>query len=276
MPGSSNQDHPEPKITFRIIRRCNFDCPGCCTFSRLNRTGAVRLEDFKKAVDILDEAGFHGILNLSGGETTFHEDLPKLMGYASSRLPNARIALFTNGDWIGARGWEERLEALFAGPNVLIRLSHDRQHSEGKLLASRRGSDEMLLSQTDRERTRQAEMFRDAMLSLGAVPGINFDFAFKGSIQEAEQYMDALGKVPVYLIKFREDPEKRPREFGFLAIDVQDNDDLLVFPTLGHIPENEPLGGLESLAEALEMNRLSLRNKNKIDEQHQWIRQNRD
>jgi len=266
----------EPKVTFRIIRRCNFDCPGCCTFSRINRSGSVRPDDFKRAIDILANSGFHGALNLSGGEPTFHKELPELLDYASSKLKDARISLFTNGSWIGEQGWREKLGSLFAGDNVLIRFSHDRQHSDGILRASGIIPDENQLSDMDLKRTRQAAMFRDAMIAIGARPGANFDFAYKGTLREAEAYMKDLGEVPVYLIKFREDPERRPREFGFLAIDVQDNDDLLVYPTLGHIPDKEPLGGLETLEMALNMNRSALKNKESLDEQRKWTGKNRD
>ncbi len=234
------------------------------------------MEDFQRAIAVLEDSGFAGILNLSGGEPTFHERLPDLLRHASSRMGKARIALFTNGDWIGASRWREKLEALFAGPNVLIRFSHDRQHTEGKLRAAGFVPDAEGLAGADRERTRKAVLFRDAMLSMGGLPGVNFDFAFKGSKEEAAEYMAELGDVPVYLIKLREDPEKRPREYGFLAIDVQENCDLLVYPTLGHIPDNEPLGGLETLEEALAMNRSELKNKERVDEQQQWIKTDRN
>ena len=234
------------------------------------------MDDFKRAIDILGNCRFHGALNLSGGEPTFHDQLPELLDYASAKLQDARISLFTNGSWIGEEGWREKLGTLFPSDNVLIRFSHDRQHSEGFLRAAGLKPDAKQVSDMDRKRTRQAGMFRDAMLAIGARPGVNFDFAYKGTLQEAEAYMKDLGEVPVYLIKLREDPERRPREFGFLAIDVQDNDDLLVYPTLGHIPDREPLGGLETLEKALNLNRARLENKGTQDEQRKWTGKNRD
>jgi len=271
MPTASPARRLEPKITFRIIRSCNFDCPGCSTFSHMERKGAVQRDDFERAVDILASCNFEGPLNLSGGEPTFHEDLPSLVQYASEGLPKARIALFTNGDWVGAPGWERKLRSLFVGKNVLIRFSLDRQHVEGALLAldgrvSRKG-----LERVEKERKEKARLFKDAMLSFAAVPGVNYDFAFKGSISEARRYMVGLGDVPVYLIRFRADPENRPKEYGFLAIDVQEDNALLVYATLGHIPTGEPLGGIETLSRAVELNRIELKRKDFIDEQHQWI-----
>lgn len=262
----------EPKVTFRIIRKCNFDCPGCCTFSSLDRKGRVRADDFRSVIEILADNGFSGVLNISGGEPTLHEQLPELISYASGCLENARIAVFTNGEWIGDEGWKILMKSCFPASNVLIRFSHDEQHLRGKLRAEGKPLDESSLARARLQRSRKALMFRDGMQGLGAEPGLNFDFAFKGGLEEARLYMGELGDVPVYLIKLREDPERRPREFGFLAVDVQENDDLLVYPTLGHIPDREPLGGLERLAEALELNREALKAKPRNDKQHQWIR----
>ncbi|MBC2717201.1 MAG: radical SAM protein [Desulfobacteraceae bacterium] len=276
MPIPACSKHLEPKITFRIIRRCNFDCPGCCTFSHIKRKGAVRLADFKRAIDILASCSFEGILNISGGEPTFHKDLPSLIRYASEELPNAHIAVFTNGDWIGSRGWQRKLKSLFVGKNVLIRFSLDRQHAEGALLAVDGFVDGKRLEAVENQRKQKARLFMDAMLSFEAVPGGNFDFAFKGSISEAGRYMADIGDVPVYLIRFRADPANRPREYGFLAIDAQENGELLVYPTLGHIPSGEPLGGIEALLHAVELNRNALKEKDFIDEQHQWIKKNRN
>ena len=274
MPADPGNKRCEPKVTFRIIRRCNFDCPGCATFSHLHRKGAVRRNDFEKAIDILAACGFEGILNISGGEPTFHSKLPALIRYASDGLPNSQIAIFTNGDWIGVRDWQGKLETLFAGPNVLVRFSLDSQHAEGLLMAETGALEGKRLKAVENQRIQKARLFKEAMHSFGAKPGVNFDFAFKGSLSEAGRYMAELGDVPVYLIRFRKDPENRPKEYGFLAIDVQENDELLVYPTLGHIPAGESLGGLDTLIQAVELNRNALKEKDFVDEQHQWIKKN--
>ena len=249
----------EPKVTFRIIRRCNFDCPGCSTFSSLDRKGKVRIEDFRRAIDLLHTCNFRGVLNISGGEPTFHEDLPAMLKYASRKLKNGRIALFTNGDWIGNPGWRKKLEDLFIDANILIRFSLDRQHAQGALRAAGVTPTRARINTVEKQRKRKGRLFTDAMQSLAAVPGVNFDFAFKGSAAQAREYVRGMGKVPIYFIRFRKNPEKRPKDFGFLAIDVQKDDTLLVYPTLGHIPSGEPLGGLESLPHALDMNREALK-----------------
>jgi hypothetical protein len=234
------------------------------------------LNDFKRAIDILASCNFEGILNISGGEPTFHKDLPSLIRYASEGMPKARIAVFTNGDWIGAHDWQRQLRSLFVGKNVLIRFSLDRQHAEGALLAAGGLVNGNRLEAVENQRKQKARLFKDVMLSLEAVAGVNFDFAFKGSISEARRYMADMGDMPVYLIRFRADPENRPKENGFLAIDVQDNNDVLVYPTLGHIPSGESLGGIETLAHAVELNRNALKKKGFTDEQHQWIKENRN
>lgn len=276
MPTASRAKRLEPKITFRIIRSCNFDCPGCSTFSHRDRKGAVQRDDFERAIDILASSDFEGTLNLSGGEPTFHKDLPSLVQYASEGLPKARIALFTHGDWIGGLGWQERLRSLFGGSNVLIRFSLDRQHAEGALAAVHGKGSRKDLKSVEKERKEKARLFKNAMPSLEAVPGVHYDFAFKGSLAEARRYMAGLGDVPVYLIRFRADPEDRPKDYGFLAIDVQEDNGLLVYPTLGHIPTGEPLGGIETLARAVELNRTELKKKDFMDEQHRWVEQDRD
>ena len=214
--------------------------------------------DFCKAVDILATERFRGQLNVSGGETTLHPALEAMLTYAAEWLEKACIAVFTNGDWVGFPGWRKRLEALLAGPNVLVRFSLDRQHAEGAVLARASGLDERLVKAVELERLDKARMFLHACRKLGAVPGVNFDFAFKGSLQEGREYTKDLGEVPLYLIRFRRDPSHRRKEFGFLAVDVDGHDSVAVYPTLGHIPTGESLGGLETLAAALEMNRNAL------------------
>lgn len=276
MPTPKRSIRFEPKITFRIIRTCNFACPRCSTFSHTKRKGAVRLNDFKRAIDILASCNFEGILNISGGEPTFHKDLPSLIRCASEALPKARIAVFTNGDWIGVDDWQRKLRSIFVGKNVLIRFSLDRQHAEGAVLAAGGSVKGNRLGTVEKQRKQKARLFKDVMLSLKALPAVNFDFAFKGSISEARRYMADMGDMPVYLIRFRAEPDKRPKEYGFLAIDVQDNNDLLVYPTLGHIPSGESLGGIETLSHAVELNRNALKKKASTDEQHQWIKENRN
>lgn len=261
----------EPKITFRIIRRCNFDCPGCCTFSSLDRKGEIDRRDFQAAIDLLAESEFQGTLNISGGETTLHPDLPHLIGYASASLEKARIAIFTNGEWVGGKGWKTQLDSLFAGPNVLIRFSHDKEHIAGSVLSREVASFAEEFKKAGLIRMEKAALFRDGMLALGAAPGLNFDFAFKGDLRQAREFMAELGKVPVYLIRLRKDPADRPKEYGFLAVDVQEDNSLLVYLTLGHIPKKEPLGGVETLKEALEINRRAMSSKGRSNEQYQWI-----
>ena len=88
-----------------------------------------------------------------------------------------------------------------------------------------------------------------------AQPGVNFDFAFKGSLEEGRAYTRELGEVPLYLIRFRPFPAERPKEPGFFAIDVDEENRPEVYLTLGHIPAHESFGGLDTLAAALEINR---------------------
>jgi hypothetical protein len=245
----------EPKVTIRIIRRCNFDCPGCSTFSTLNRKGTMRYADFRKIIDTLNSNGFRGTINISGGEPTLHKRLAAMIHYASSNLPEAKIAVFTNGDWIGTRRWRQKLRRLAGGGNTRIRFSHDSQHVHGSILAAGRSLNSSNLILSERERMAKAKRFKNACLA----DGISFDFAFKGSLSKARRYLRELGEVPVYLIRFRKEPDRRPKKLGFFAVDVQEDCSVLVYTTLGHIPAGQPLGGIETLPSALEMNRNSLR-----------------
>ena len=251
---AAEEERREPKVSLRIIRRCNYACPYCSTSSSLTRPGKMRFADFRTAVRILADCGFHGNLNISGGEPSLHPRLPSMLEYASAGLPRAGISVFTNGEWVGRSAWQARLSGLLAGPNVLVRFSLDREHAEGALRAKRLPH-QASVADMERRRMEKARLFLNACEALGAVSGRNYDFAFKGGLESAKAYMRDLGDVPVYTIRFRRDPDRRPQEYGFLAIDVDENDHVFVYPTLGHIPSGEPLGGLETLPAALEINR---------------------
>ena len=248
----------EPKLSIRILHRCVFRCPACSTFSSPDRKGLMSVDDFCRAIDILAREGFHGQLNVSGGEPTLHPDVEEMLAFASQHLEKARVAVFTNAYWIGSPGWRKRLRGLLAGPNLLVRFSLDRQHAEGAVLAKSPTLDERLVRAVELERLNQARLFLEACRELGAIPGLNFDFAFKGSLKEGHLYTKDLGEVPLYPIRFRPDPSDRPKQLGFLAVDVDEHNRVSVYPTLGHIPAGEPLGGVETLGEALEMNRNSI------------------
>jgi hypothetical protein len=101
-------------------------------------------------------------------------------------------------------------------------------------------------------------MNKGACIEEGARPGANFDLAFKGTAAEGSAYLAPLGDVPVYPILFIKDPARRPKRIGVMAVDLDKDGRALVYPTLGHIPVGEPLGGLETLPSALRMNRETL------------------
>lgn len=247
----------EPKLSIRIIRRCNFRCPACSTFSSPEGKGILPLSDFKKAVEFLVSENFHGVINISGGEPTLHPKFGYMLRYISRRIPEAKIVAFTNGSWIGRPWWRQKLRTMLAGENVLVRFSLDREHAEGALAASAYPKNSIELKKMEQKRFQQARAFMKACLQLGANPGINFDFAFKGSENQAKSYVSSLGDVPVYLIRFRRNPMKRPKTLGYFAIDIDTQNRPLVYPTLGHIPAQESLGGIDKIPAALSMNRQS-------------------
>lgn len=248
----------DPACTVRILHNCNFRCPSCSTFSGPDRRGKLSLADFSTAVDLLRGLGFRGQLHISGGETTLHPELDRMLSYAAGRLEAARICVFTNGHWVGERGWQDRLRSFLAGPNVLVRFSLDRQHAEGEVRARYSDWSEEQVRSSESVRLEKARLFLQACGKMGAQPGRNFDIAFKGTLPEGRAYTKALGEAPLYLITFRPQPLKRPKEFGFFAMDVDEENIPEVYLTLGHIPKHEPLGGLDTLATALEINRKAL------------------
>jgi uncharacterized Fe-S cluster-containing radical SAM superfamily protein len=251
----------EPKLTVRIIGKCNFRCPSCSTFSYPERKGKIRFSDFKKVVDILASEHFRGVVNISGGEPTLHRDLVKMVGYTSRKLPNSKIVTFTNGHWIGRPGWVEKLRHLLAGDNIMVRFSLDRQHAEGAILATNSSLSEKQVRKIELLRFEKARHFLQACSAEKAIPGKNFDFAYKGSEQEAKNYMSKLGPVPVYTIRFRKDPSHRPEEMGFFAVEIDQSNQVLVYKTLGHIISGDFLGGIGKLPEALRLNRMALKTK---------------
>ena len=248
----------EPKLTIRIIGRCGFRCPACSTFSGPERPGVLSLADFRKIIGFLAKDNFHGVLNISGGETTLHPDLPKILSWSSRRLPLAKIAVFTNGDWVGRRGWRSRLKTLLRHPNVLVRFSLDKEHAEGKAKADFGPAWEGQVRAVEQARLDKARLFLEACRREGAQPGLNYDFAFKGTIAEGKAYAASLGDVPIYPLFFQRDPQNRPRQMGFLAVDLDRRGRPVVYLTLGHLSREEALGGPETLPLALKQNRESL------------------
>jgi hypothetical protein len=201
----------------------------------------MRLAQFQRAINILARERFHGVVTISGGEPTLHPRLPDMIRYASTQLPQATVLVFTNGSWLGNPNWKRVLRRLLPGPNVVINYSFDRQHVEG---ASRAAGEKM-----------EAALFDRARRFVRATPRTRFRIAFKGTQREAERFLRPLGKVPLYLIKFQKNPARRPKRLGVFAVEVNRHNQVEVFPTLGHIPRGESLGGLETLSRALQLNR---------------------
>jgi uncharacterized Fe-S cluster-containing radical SAM superfamily protein len=249
----------DPKVTVRIIGRCNFRCPSCSSFSGPERRGILSPADFSRILALLIRDGFRGVLNLSGGETTLHPRLPAFVRQASRRLPAARVVVFTNGDWVGRGGWRRLLGSLLAGPNVLVRFSLDRQHAEGKAMTLFGKANRSEVAALEKDRMEAARSFMAFCLERGAEPGRHFDFAFKGTAAAGSRYMSSLGRPPVYPIVFRRNPSRRPRAWGYLAVDLDAAGRPRVYATLSHIPRGEALGGIEALPAALAMNRRALR-----------------
>lgn len=248
----------EPKVTLRILRQCNYRCPLCSTFSDPDQRGLLSPADARKCLDSLGAEKFRGQLNISGGEPILHSDLEAILSYGAATVGASTIDLFTNGDWVGTDGWQNRLKRFLSIPGVRVRFSLDRQHAEGAVLARGLRATKDAVIQMERIRLEKARLFVEECRALGAQSGLQYDFAFKGSRDEARRYTAPIGEVPLYLIRLQERPAERKKELGFLAVDIDEHSVPWVFLTLGHLAAGEPLGGLESLAEALAINRNAL------------------
>jgi len=246
----------EPKLTIRVLKRCNFRCPLCATFSSPDEWAALSLAQIKTIAENLSMEEFAGVINVSGGETTLHPELEAILAALSAGVSRARIVLFTNGSWIGFPGWQSRLDRWLSIPNVLIRLSMDAQHIQGEAAATGREPEAVRLRSFKR-----AAAFLEACRKAGARPGIRYDFAFKGTEQEARAFLHDLGQVPLYLITFQKDPHNRPRVDGYFAVDVDDAGAAAVYLTIGHFASRESIGGLDRIPEALSHNRKKLGTK---------------
>lgn len=244
-------DGPEPRATIRILHDCNFRCARCSTWSGPGRQGRMRLDHFKRAVDRLASERFHGTLTLSGGETTLHPRLPEMLAYAGRRLPHSEVVVFTNGTWVGSHHWKRYLRQLLCAPNVFVHYSLDRQHVEGAARAAGGGSP----AEVEAALFARARAFVQACRTMHG----NFRIAHKGTRKEADGYLGPLGPVPIYTIAFQRNPRRRRKTPGVFAIEVNRHDRVEVFPTLGHIPRGESLGGLETIAQALRRSRLAMR-----------------
>jgi len=257
--GSQASENWEPKLTIRIIGRCGFRCPGCSAFSGPGKPGLLTLPHFKQIISLLVEHGFQGVLNISGGETTFHPHLPKIVSWASGHLPRSKIIVFTNGDWVGRSRWRSLLKKLLKYPNVLVRFSLDKEHAQGKARALAGSAGGKRITEIENERLEKARLFLEACRKEGAQPGRNFDFAFKGTVSEGQAYMTSLGDVPIYPLFYQKDPAHRPKTMGFLAVCPDRQNQPQVYLTLGHLSRGEALGGLDQLPLALAQNREALK-----------------
>jgi hypothetical protein len=214
---------------------------------------------FKQIISLLVEHGFKGVLNISGGETTLHPHLLKIVSLASGQLPRARVVVFTNGDWVGRQRWRSLLKSLLQNPNVLVRFSLDKEHAQGKARALAGSAEGKRIAEIEKERLGKARLFLEACRKEGAEPSLNFDFAFKGTLAQGQAYMATLGDVPIYPLFYQKDPARRPKQMGFLAVDFNRQGRPQVYLTLGHLSRGEALGGLDQLPLALAQNREALK-----------------
>ena len=86
--------HPYAPLLSHVVvtRRCNLKCGYCTEFDRSSEP--VPKERLFATIDKLSQLSLHAIV-FSGGEPTLHPDLPRIIQYASKRIP--RVSMISNG-----------------------------------------------------------------------------------------------------------------------------------------------------------------------------------
>ncbi len=92
------------EMMLEVTSACNFNCPFCyCVWHEFPELAGKDL-DTTAWEAIIAECASRGVDNLvfTGGEATLRRDIWHLLVFARSLLPNASIALFTNGSLMSA------------------------------------------------------------------------------------------------------------------------------------------------------------------------------
>jgi 8-amino-3,8-dideoxy-alpha-D-manno-octulosonate transaminase len=123
-------------VQVEINTHCNRVCRYCTNFDFPKQEEYMDRRLFEKTVDELAAVGYRGRFcpNLSS-EPLLHPDLAELMAYASGQMSKARIVIYTNGDFLDRRKYDELRQA---GASQFIVTQHGEAVSEGfrKLLGS--------------------------------------------------------------------------------------------------------------------------------------------
>lgn len=121
------------EIAIETITACNHRCLYCPN-SKFDR-GAIKnkklMEDklFFKIIDELAELGFKGELKPHGyGEPLLDHRLPELISYAKTNLPEVKILLYSNGDFLNIDKYNELVQS---GVRHFIITQHGTERSTG-------------------------------------------------------------------------------------------------------------------------------------------------
>ena len=86
------------KMTVELTAKCNFRCPYCyCVWHEFPKLAGPEL-DTDGWKDVLDRFAADGVKDVlfTGGEVLLRKDVLKIVDYARTRLPSAKLTLFTN------------------------------------------------------------------------------------------------------------------------------------------------------------------------------------
>jgi radical SAM protein with 4Fe4S-binding SPASM domain len=99
------------EIELEINTSCNRRCPYCpnSIFDRglIENEKLMSIEVFQKVVNELSDIGYDGIISPHRyGEPLLDKRLPDLIRYTKDHLPDARIVLYSNGDFLDKKSYQ--------------------------------------------------------------------------------------------------------------------------------------------------------------------------
>ncbi len=99
-------------VEMETISVCNRRCVYCPVRYYKRESKLMNEKLFKKIISDLAEINFSGRISPHFyGEPLLDKRLPRLMKYAKSKLPNCKIVIFTNGDFLDKQTFDKLIES---------------------------------------------------------------------------------------------------------------------------------------------------------------------
>jgi len=111
-------------VEIETSTECNRACSNCPNSLFKRKKGLMEIGLFKKIINELNEIGFCGRFSPHFyNEPLLDKRLPLLINYARSKLPDANICIYTNGDLLNRKLFEE---LIGAGTNSFFVTQYDK------------------------------------------------------------------------------------------------------------------------------------------------------